>query len=136
MLGAGLLPNGTPSLMLADRLDTGVNLYKLGKVKKLLLSGDPAQVKVMLQYALARGIPDPDIFTDFAGLDTYDTMYRAANVYQVKSALVVTQAFHVARAVYTARALRHSGCRDRLRHPTVRILRRQPRARCAIGWLG
>jgi SanA protein len=105
VLGAGVDQNGVPSLMLADRLDIGIKLYKLGKVKKLLLSGDPVQVKVMLEYALARGIPDSDIFTDSAGLNTYYSMYRAANVYQVKSALVVTQGFHVARAVYTARKL-------------------------------
>jgi SanA protein len=105
VLGAGLMPDGSPSRMLEDRLKTGIELYKLGKVGKVLLSGAPNQVPVMLEYTLEGGVPDKDIFTDYAGFNTYDTMYRAVAVYQVKSALVATQAFHIARAVYTARTL-------------------------------
>ncbi len=110
VLGARVYADGTPSPMLADRLDTGIALYKLGKVKKLLLSGDHGQteydeVNVMLAYVLARGVPPWDVFTDHAGFDTYDTMYRAIDVFQVRSALIVTQDFHLARSVYTARAL-------------------------------
>ena len=83
VLGARVYANGTPSPMLADRLETGIKLYKLGKVDKLLLSGDHGtttydEVNAMLEYALARGVPDEDVFTDHAGFDTYDTMYRAA----------------------------------------------------------
>lgn len=110
VLGARVFPDGTPSPMLADRLDTGIKLYKLGKVQKLLLSGDHGQttydeVNTMLRYVLARGVPDQDVFTDHAGFDTYDTMYRARDVFKVKSALIVTQKFHLSRAVYAARKL-------------------------------
>lgn len=110
VLGARVYPSGTPSPMLADRLETGVRLYRMGKVQKLLLSGDHGQttydeVNAMLQYVTERGIPEEDVFTDHAGFSTYDTMYRARDVFQVKTALVVTQRFHLARAVYTARTL-------------------------------
>jgi SanA protein len=110
VLGARVYSDGTPSPMLADRLETGIKLYKLGKVKKLLLSGDHGQVEydevnVMLDYVVARGVPARDVFTDHAGFDTYDTMYRAIAVFQVKSALIVTQDFHLARSVYTAQKL-------------------------------
>lgn len=110
VLGARVYSDGTPSPMLADRLATGVELYKLGKVQKLLLSGDHGtttydEVNAMLRYCLERGIPDADIFTDHAGFDTYDTMYRARDVFKVTDALVVTQRFHLPRAVYIARTL-------------------------------
>ena len=59
----------------------------------------------MLQYVLQRGVPEEDVFTDNAGLCTYDTMYRARDVFQVETALIVTQDFHLSRAVYTARHL-------------------------------
>lgn len=110
VLGARVYASGGLSPMLRDRLETGVRLYELGKVQKLLLSGDHGQttydeVNAMLQYALDRGVPSEDIFTDHAGFSTYDTMYRARDVFRVQSAIVVTQGFHLARAVYTARAL-------------------------------
>jgi SanA protein len=110
VLGARVYSDGTPSPMLADRLDTGIKLYELDKVDKLLLSGDHGQttydeVNAMLDYVLARGVPDEDVFIDHAGFGTYDTMYRARDVFQVESALVVTQDFHLSRAVYTARRL-------------------------------
>jgi SanA protein len=110
VLGAGVHPDGTLSPMLADRMQVGVELYKAHKVKKLLLSGDHGrvnydEVNAMLRYATDRGVPDADIFTDHAGFSTYDTMYRARDVFRVKSAIVVTQGFHLARAVYTARAM-------------------------------
>ena len=110
VLGARVYDDGTLSPMLADRMQTGVLLYKSGKVKKLLLSGDHGQttydeVNAMLRYALDRGVPAEDVFTDHAGFNTYDTMYRARDVFQVRSAIVVTQGFHLSRAVYTARSL-------------------------------
>jgi vancomycin permeability regulator SanA len=110
VLGARVYADGTPSPMLQDRLDTGIKLYKLGKVDKLLLSGDHGQtdydeVNTMLAYVLARGVPTWDVFTDHAGFDTYDTMYRAIDVFRVRSALIVTQEFHLARSVYTAQTL-------------------------------
>lgn len=110
VLGAKVYDDGTPAPMLTDRLETGIALYKLGKVDKLLLSGDHGQtdydeVNTMLDYVLVRGIPDEDVFTDHAGFSTYDTMYRARDVFKVTKAVVVTQGFHLARAVYTARTL-------------------------------
>ena len=110
VLGARIWVDGTPMDMLGDRLETGVRLYELGKVDKLLLSGDHDQVPynevdVMLEYALERGVPEEDVFTDNAGFSTYDTMYRARDVFQVETALIVTQDFHLSRAVYTAREL-------------------------------
>ena len=110
VLGARVMADGSPSAMLADRLATGVALYKLGKVRKLLLSGDHGQttydeVNAMRKYCLAQGVPDQDIFMDHAGFDTYETMYRARDVFKVTDCLVVTQGFHVPRAVYIARTL-------------------------------
>ena len=110
VLGALVYPDGTPSPMLADRLTTGVALYKAGKVQKLLLSGDHGQttydeVNAMRKFCLAQGVPDQDIFMDHAGFDTYETMYRARDVFKVTDCLVVTQGFHVPRAVYIARTL-------------------------------
>ena len=110
VLGARVFSDGTPYAMLADRLEIAIQLYKLGKVDKLLLSGDHGtatydEVNVMLKYVVERGVPEEDVFTDHAGFDTYDTMYRARDVFMVKSAIVVTQGYHLSRAVYTARAL-------------------------------
>lgn len=110
VLGARVYSNGSLSPMLRDRLETGVRLYTSGKVRKLLLSGDHGQVTydevtAMLRYVRDRGVPDQDIFTDHAGFSTYDTMYRAREVFAVRKALVITQGFHLSRAVYTARSL-------------------------------
>ena len=110
VLGARVYQDGTPSAMVADRLDTAIQLYKSGKVQKLLISGDHGtttydEVNAMLKYCVDRGIPDQDVFTDHAGFDTYDTMYRARDVFKVTDCLVVTQGFHLPRAVYTARHL-------------------------------
>lgn len=110
VLGARVWEGGTPSAMLADRLETAIRLYHLGKVEKLLLSGDHGQkeydeVNAMLAYVRDRGVPDEDVFTDHAGFSTYDTMYRARDVFAVTSALVVTQRFHLERAVYIAHEL-------------------------------
>ena len=111
VLGARIHPDGTPFDMLIDRLETGIRLYELGKVDKLLLSGDNSkeppynEVDVMLDYVLERGVPEEDVFTDNAGYSTYESMYRARVVFQVDTLLVVTQDFHLSRAVYTARQL-------------------------------
>lgn len=110
VLGARVYESGTPTPMLTDRLDTGIALYKLGRVDKLLLSGDHGQkeydeVNAMLTYVLEQGVPEEDVFTDHAGFSTYETMYRARDVFKVTTALIVTQDFHLARAVYTARTL-------------------------------
>lgn len=110
VLGAYVYPDGTPSAMLADRLDTALDLYRAGKVRKLLLSGDHGrtdydEVNAMRRYLEQRGVPEPDIFMDHAGFNTYASMYRARDVFRVRRVLVVTQRFHLTRALYLARQL-------------------------------
>ncbi len=110
VLGAGLKPDGTPNYMLRDRLDKGIELYKEGVAPKLLLSGDNGQerydeVNAMKDYALKAGVPSEDIFMDHAGFSTYESMYRARDIFQVKRAIVITQEYHQYRALYTARGL-------------------------------
>lgn len=110
VLGAQVKPDGTPSMMLADRLDTAIKLYKEGVAPKLLLSGDDGQVeynevKSMLEYSKAQGIPEKDIFLDHAGFSTYESLYRAQYIFGVKSAIVVTQKYHEYRALYIGQRL-------------------------------
>jgi SanA protein len=108
VLGAQVMPNGAPSSMLSDRISAAAELYKAGRVDKLLLSGDHSrknydEVGTMRRILLAQGIPAEDIFTDHAGFDTWDSAQRAKRVFDVSSAVVVTQRFHMARALYDAR---------------------------------
>lgn len=110
VLGAGLRPDGSPNLMLRDRLDQGLSLYFAGAAPKLLLSGDNGQeqydeVNAMKQYVLDAGVPAEDIFLDHAGFSTYESMYRARDIFEVKRVIVVTQEYHQYRAVYAARKL-------------------------------
>ncbi len=110
VLGAQVYYNGSLSPMLADRVQTGIDLYKAGKVKKILFSGDHGresydEVNAMLKYAQDQEIPEQDIFTDHAGFDTYDSMYRARDVFQVSGAIIITQEFHLDRAIFIARSL-------------------------------
>jgi len=110
VLGAGVRPSGEPSATLEDRLAAGIELYRAGIVKKLLLSGDHGQrhydeANAMRRYVLTAGIPKQDVFLDHAGFRTFDTMYRARDVFKVSTAIVVTQRFHLPRAVYIARTL-------------------------------
>lgn len=110
ILGAKVFDDNILSHVLADRLETGIDLYHAGKVEKLLLTGDHGQsrydeVNAMREYALSKGVPAEDIFMDHAGFDTYDSMYRARDIFEIKSAVVVTQRFHLARSVYIARVL-------------------------------
>ena len=110
VLGAGLLPDGSPSLMLGERIRTGVELYKAGVAPKLLMSGDHSrsdhdEVNAMKDAAKAQGVPSEDIFMDHAGFATYDSFYRAGAVFGVKKVVVVTQAYHLPRALWIARSL-------------------------------
>lgn len=105
VFGAGLLRDGSAGPVLSDRVETAVQLYQAGKVEKLLMSGDNRFVEynepeAMRQYALEAGVPDEDIVLDYAGRRTYDTCYRAKYIFQVESAILVTQHFHMARALY------------------------------------
>src|SRR5690349_6565850 len=109
VFGAGLLRDGSAGPVLSDRVDTAVRLYQAGKVDKLLMSGDNRFVEynepeAMRQYALAAGVPDDAIVLDYAGRRTYDTCYRAKYIFDVESAILVTQQFHMARALYLCHA--------------------------------
>ncbi len=108
VLGAGVRPDGSPSLMLKERLDLGIELYKNGVSKKMLLSGDHRskyydEVNAMRNYCLENGVSSEDIFMDHAGLSTYDSMYRAKNIFGAEKIAVVTQKYHLYRAVYIAK---------------------------------
>ncbi len=108
--GAFVFPDGRLSDILADRLIVAIDLYKAKKARKLLLSGDHGQasydeVNAMRKFAQSRGVPREDIFMDHAGFSTYESLYRARDVFGVKEALIVTQEYHLMRALYTARKL-------------------------------
>ncbi len=110
VLGAGLLPDNQPGVVLKDRLDTAIKLYKDGYSDRLLMSGDHAddyhnEVRAMKNYAVSKGVPSDDVFMDHAGFSTYETMVRADEVFQVKSCIIVTQAYHMFRSVYIARGI-------------------------------
>lgn len=110
VFGAGLRYDGSPTPVLEDRVATAVELYFSGKVEKLLMSGDNRfdshnEPGAMLDYALQLGVPRQDIVLDYAGQRTYDTCYRARYIFGVTEALLVTQEFHLPRAVFTCNNL-------------------------------
>jgi SanA protein len=110
VFGAGLWRNGTATPVLYDRVATAANLYLTGKVEKLLMSGDNRFVnynepEVMRQVALSLGVPDNAIVLDYAGRRTYDTCYRAKAIFGLTEAILVTQAFHLPRALYECNQL-------------------------------
>lgn len=110
VFGAGLQRNGTPSAILRDRVETAVDLYHAGKVEKLLMSGDNRFVEynepgAMHDYAIELGVPEEDIVRDYAGRRTYDTCYRARHIFGVEQAILVTQSFHLTRALFTCNNL-------------------------------
>ncbi len=106
ILGASVV-RGQPSRVLASRAQSAIRLYKDGKVQKILVTGDSSanynEVLPVRLYLLAAGIPDKDVVLDRSGFDTYSSMYRARNVYMARSIIIVTQDFHLPRAVYLAR---------------------------------
>jgi SanA protein len=110
VLGAQVHQLGVPSNFLKDRLDEAIELYKSNKISRFLLSGDHGrsnydEVNTMKIYLLENGIDTNDIFLDHAGFDTYSSMYRAREIFEVKDAIIVTQNFHLPRAVFIARKL-------------------------------
>lgn len=110
VFGAAVRPDGRLSTVLRDRVDTAIRLYSAGTVEKLLLSGDNRttdynEPAAMMAYAIAQGVPAADIQPDYGGRRTYDTCYRARHVFQVESAVLVTQDFHLPRALFTCRQL-------------------------------
>jgi vancomycin permeability regulator SanA len=107
VLGAGVWEGGRPSPMLEDRLLQGIELYENGASERLLVSGDHGrkeygEVNVMKQFAIDRGIPSEHIFMDHAGFSTYESLYRARDIFEAKRIIIVTQKYHMCRALYIA----------------------------------
>ncbi len=110
VLGAQVRKDGSLSAVLYDRVTASVDLYKHGKIKKILMTGDNGRVNydevtAMKNTAVAQGIPAGDIILDYAGFSTYESCYRAKAIFGVSEAIIVTQNYHLPRAIYTCRAL-------------------------------
>jgi SanA protein len=110
VFGAGLRRDGTPTAILRDRVETSAELYFSGKVEKILMSGDNRfdyynEPEAMRQYAISLGVPPQAIAMDYAGRRTYDTCYRARAIFGVESALLVSQKFHLPRALFLCNTL-------------------------------
>ncbi len=110
VLGCYVHSDGNPSDMLHDRLRRGVELYDLGAAPKILMSGDHGrtdydEVAAMKQFAINAGIPSENVFMDHAGFSTYESIYRAKEIFQAKKILIVTQEYHLYRAIYIANQL-------------------------------
>ena len=124
VLGAGLR-NGKPSPVLKDRLDTAYEVYESGAANKIIVSGDHGtktydEVNVMKDYLINKGVPSENIFMDHAGFSTYDSIYRAKEIFQAKKIVIVTQEFHLYRSLYVASkfSLEAKGVSATLRHYT------------------
>ena len=110
VLGCGVYSDGTPTPMLNDRIEVAVDLYNAGFAPKILMSGDHYkenynEVFAMRARAMELHVPSEDIFLDHAGLSTYDSMYRASNIFQIENAIVVTQEYHLSRSLYLAKSM-------------------------------
>ena len=110
VLGCQVREDGSLSHMLRDRLLTALEVYEAGAAPKLLMSGDHGQVEynevaAMRQYAIDQGVPSEDIFMDHAGFSTYESLYRARDVFQVDRIIIVTQEYHLYRALHIAKYL-------------------------------
>ena len=110
VLGCGLEADGSPSPMLHDRLQQGVALYQKEAAPKLLVSGDHGreeydEVNAMKRFAEEQGVPSEDVFMDHAGFSTYGSVYRARDIFQVRRMVIVTQEYHLSRALYIAKRL-------------------------------
>jgi len=107
VFGAGVYRDGRLSPILADRVQTGIDLYLSGKVSKLMMTGDNRfewynEPSAMGKYAIDQGVPAEDVVYDYAGRRTYDSCYRARHIFDIENAILVTQAYHLPRAIYTA----------------------------------
>jgi SanA protein len=110
VFGAGLQRDGTPSPILRDRVETAADLFFAGKVEKILLSGDNRFLDYnepgsMREYALSLGVPEEALVLDYAGRRTYDTCYRAKEIFGLNDVLLVTQSYHLSRALFTCQNL-------------------------------
>ncbi|MDD2908008.1 MAG: ElyC/SanA/YdcF family protein [Candidatus Gracilibacteria bacterium] len=110
VFGASVLKNKEPSDILKDRLKVAYNAYKLGKIKKIIVSGDNSvlnynEPEVMKKYLMKQGVKEFDIYLDYAGFDTYDSLYRAREIFGVTEIVLFTQDFHLKRAMYISKKL-------------------------------
>ena len=110
ILGCRVMPNGELSYMLKDRLDKGIELYENNVAPKIIVSGDHGQtnydeVNAMKNYLIDKGIPSEDIFMDHAGFSTYDSVYRAKEIFCLSKMVIVTQKYHLYRALYVTKSL-------------------------------
>ena len=110
VLGAGIINNSRPTLMLRDRLEKAIELYQKGVSPKIIMSGDHGtkyhdEVNIMKNYAIEKGVPSEDIFMDHAGFCSYDSIYRAKEIFGAKKIVIVTQKYHLYRALYIANKL-------------------------------
>ena len=133
VFGASVYSDFTPSLILKDRLDTAIILYDKHKISKILVSGDNHIEKyneptTMATYLEAHGIPKKDIIIDYAGLRTYDTCKRAHDIFQINSAVLITQRFHLPRALFLCnhlgvKSIGVSATQNKLRVKTINYVR-------------
>lgn len=139
VLGARVWDNGQPSGILKDRINTGVDLYQSGASNRLLMSGDHGQdeydeVNAMKDYAIEQGVAPNVIFMDHAGFSTYESLYRARDIFQIKTVVIVTQKYHLYRTLYIARALGLDAygvsCDRRDYNPYILFSAREILARC------
>ena len=110
VLGAGIIENSRPTLTLRDRLNKGIELYKEGIAPKVIMSGDHGrdnydEVNIMKNFAIKAGVPSEDIFMDHAGFCTYDSIYRAKEIFEAKRIIIVTQKYHLYKSIYIANKL-------------------------------
>jgi len=110
VFGAGVWEDGSPTPMLADRIRGAIDLYQMGRVQKILMTGDNAtpeynEVVAMQEYAIAHGVPAEAIRLDYAGFSTYESCYRAREIFGIERAVLITQRYHLPRAVYTCNRL-------------------------------
>ena len=139
VLGARVWDNGQPSGILKDRIRTGIALYKTGSSGRLLMSGDHGrdnydEVNAMKTFAIEQGIPSENIFMDHAGFSTYESLYRARDIFQVKTVVIVSQQYHLYRALYIANHLGLTAygvsCDTRHYNPYLLFDLRETLARC------
>jgi len=143
VLGAAVYGGNKVSPVFSDRLDTAIELYQANLVKKILVSGDHGsalydEVNAGKYYLLTQGIPASDIFLDHAGFDTYDSLYRAKQIFQTESFLVTTQDFHLARTLYIAKRLGLDawGCRaDKRFYQDIKQMKRREWLAGVKAWL-
>jgi len=143
VLGAKVDSQDNVSPVFADRLDTAVSLYKAGLVKKILISGDHGtafydEVNAGKEYLLEQNVAPEDIFLDHAGFDTFDSIYRAKNIFRLNSLLISTQDFHLSRSLYIAQRLDIDawGCRaDKRYYANIDYMKRREWLASIKAWL-